>query len=64
MDTFTINNPNNKSESDHSLYMRSYTIRIEKHTVVDEKKPFVLYALQLQSEFSKYIVLKQFHNFV
>ncbi len=36
---------------------------IDKHTVIDEKKPFVLYALELQSNFSKFVVLKQFASF-
>jgi hypothetical protein len=43
---------------------KDYSIHIDKHTVIDEKKPFVLYALELQSNYSKYIILKQFISFV
>jgi len=39
-------------------------VDIEKHTVVDEKSPFVLYALEIQSQFSKFIMLKQFQSFI
>mmetsp|Transcript_18059 Transcript_18059/g.13108 ORF Transcript_18059/g.13108 Transcript_18059/m.13108 type:complete len:133 (-) Transcript_18059:443-841(-) len=45
-------------------YLKRYELKIEKHTVVDEKDPFVLYAVEIQSEFSKFIMLKQFQNFV
>ena len=39
------------------------TVKIEKHTIVDEKKPFVLFALEIQSDYSKFIVLKQLQSF-
>ena len=42
------------------LILKPYYIRIEKHTIIDEKSPFVLFALEIQSEYSKFIVLKQF----
>lgn len=44
--------------------MKRYSIKIDKHTIVDEKDPFVLFALELQSDFSKFVVLKKFTNFV
>ena len=57
------------NENKHQLgqnqhYIKKYSIKIDKHTIVDEKKPFVLFALEIQSDFSKYVVLKQFSNFV
>jgi len=46
------------------LSNKKFGIAIKKHTIVDEKNPFVLYALEIKSEFSRYIVLKQFQNFI
>ena len=44
--------------------VRSFRARIAKHTIVDQKSPFVLYAIELQSNFSKCIVKKKFDNFI
>jgi hypothetical protein len=52
-----------KTQTAHH-YLKKYSIKIDKHTIVDEKKPFVLFALEIQSEYSKFIVLKQYCNFV
>ena len=32
--------------------------------MIDEKNPFILYAVEIKSNFSKYAVLKQFSDFV
>ncbi|CDW83611.1 UNKNOWN [Stylonychia lemnae] len=47
-----------------NILLRPYSLMIRKHTVIDEKDPFILYAIEIESEFSKYIVLKQFKNFI
>ena len=39
-------------------FLKNYVLKIEKHTIVDEKSPFVLYALEVQSEYSKFVMLK------
>ena len=44
--------------------VRTIKIKIDKHTVVDEKSPFVLYALELTSNYSRYVAKKQYVNFV
>lgn len=41
-----------------------YLVRIVHHTIVDEKNPFLIYAVEVHSSFSKRIVLKQFQHFV
>lgn len=28
-------------------YLKRYNLKIEKHTIIDEKNPFVLYALEI-----------------
>ena len=44
--------------------IRSINIKIEKHAIVDEKSPFVLYALEMTSDYSRYISKKQYDNYV
>ena len=46
------------------LPVRRLNCSISKHTIVDEKNPFVLFAVELESEFSRYVAKKQFQNFV
>ena len=53
----------NNAEDTTSL-LKPYNVKIENHTIIDEKNPFVLYAIEIQSEYSKYITLKQFTNFI
>jgi len=46
------------------LPARSLAIEISNHAVVDEKSPFVLYILQIQTDFSRFVTKKKFENFV
>lgn len=48
----------NEKDIDFDIYNRTYNISIAKHTVIDEKNPFILYAVEIKSNFSKYAVLK------
>jgi len=56
--------PRKKIFCQTNILLRPYSLKIRKHTVIDEKNPFILYAIEIESEFSKYIVLKQFDNFI
>eukprot|EP00347_Sterkiella_histriomuscorum_P009893 403339469 len=53
-----------KQYAQTNICLRPYFLRIIKHTIVDEKNPFILYAVEIESEFSRYVVLKQFSDFV
>jgi hypothetical protein len=44
--------------------VRSLQVKIARHAIIDERSPFVLYAIELRSNFSRYIIKKQFENFV
>lgn len=52
------------SDDFSELLSRTYNLKISKHTIIDEKNPFLLYAIEIKSNYSKYVVLKQFKNFV
>ena len=42
------------------LPVRKLDCRISKHVIIDERNPFVLYAVEMKSEFSRYVAKKQF----
>lgn len=44
--------------------VRSFKVKIARHAIIDERSPFVLYAIEIKSNFSRYIIKKQFENFV
>jgi hypothetical protein len=43
--------------------VRQYHARINRHAIIDEFAPFVLYAIQLRSNFSQTIIKKRFDDF-
>ena len=45
-------------ENGYDIFSRTYSVKINKHTMIDEKNPFILYAIEVKSNFSKYVVLK------
>lgn len=48
---------------DQQTPIRTYNARISKHAIIDEEAPFILYAIQLRSNFSSSIVKKRFVDF-
>lgn len=46
------------------FHKKRFEISIRKHAIVDEKSPFVLYGLEVKSEYSRFAILKQFQNFI
>lgn len=40
-----------------------YWAQLRYHTIVDEKSPFVLYALEMHSPYSKNIATKRYNHF-
>lgn len=44
--------------------VRSLKVKIARHAIIDERSPFVLFAIELKSNFSRYIIKKKFENFV
>jgi hypothetical protein len=41
----------------------NYQVRIDRHAIVDEKNPFVLYAVEVFSPYSKTVLKKRYNNF-
>lgn len=44
--------------------VRKFSIIIEQHAIIDEKSPFVLYGVEMQSDFSNFIARKRFNDFI
>ena len=44
--------------------VRKIKIIVNKHAIIDEKKPFVLYLCEIKTQFSKHFVKKRFENFI
>ena len=40
-----------------------FKVEIKRHAIIDEKAPFLLYAVEVHSPFSKKIVFKRYNHF-
>ena len=45
------------------LPVRKWKPLIHKHAVIDQSSPFVLYAIQVESDYSRFITRNTFENF-
>ena len=43
--------------------VRKLKSAISKHVVIDQSDPFVLYAIQIESDYSRFITKNTFENF-
>ena len=43
--------------------VRKLSSMITKHVVIDQSNPFVLYAIQIESDYSRFITKNTFENF-
>ena len=44
--------------------IRKLKINVNKHSIIDEKKPFILYLCEIKSQFSKKTIRVKFENFL